>query len=62
MSWTLPPNQDIGRIDIDWLTKQVEDTRHRTNLWRFLYKLDKRFGPVDPWGEVRLAQRYFSRP
>lgn len=63
MSWTLRPSEvaSIG-IDRDWLMQQIEDHRHRTNLWAFLYKLDKRFGPVDPWAEVKLAQRLMSRP
>lgn len=61
MSQTLPPNQDIGRVEIDWFIKRVEDTQHYSNLIQFLMKLDKRF-KKDPWVEVRLAQRYFSRP
>lgn len=49
-------------FEYHWLEQQVRDLEHYTALWAFLYKLDKRFGPMDPWISVKFAQRLVSRP
>ena len=51
-----------SELNADALFEQVEDTRICVKLWLFLRKLDSRFGDVDPWFELQLAQRYYSRP
>lgn len=64
MSWTLPPNGDVGRIDIDWLTQRLEKQQAINNLLKFLFKIDPtRFGKkMFVEDEILQAHRYFSRP
>lgn len=45
------------------LLDSVEDIRQKENLLKFLQKLDSRFKLLgDPWSELKIAQRYYSRP
>lgn len=64
MSWTLPPNGDIGRIDIDWLSTRMENITAVNKLYVLLHKLEpRRFpfgGMVD--SNLQMAQKYYSRP
>lgn len=66
MSWTLPPNGDIGRIELDWLSKRVADVSAVNKLYVLLYKLEpRRFpfaGMMSDKNELSLAARYYSRP
>ena len=66
MSWTLPPNGDIGRMEVDWLTKRVEDLTAVNKLYVLLYKLEPRRFPFGGLrikeDELSLAARYYSKP
>ena len=47
---------------LNTLLKQVEDANHYSQLYRFLKKLDTRFKLADPWYDLKVAQRMYSRP
>ena len=48
---------------VNTLLEQVERTERYVALSKFLLKLDPRFKQaIDPWIELRVVQRYYSRP